>query len=60
MLTTLGEIDESLLERKETYSEVNGNKLRKIAWHYQGEEVRSDLTIDLIQLNLAGEQGAIA
>ena len=60
MLTTLGEIDESLLECKETYTEVNGNKLRKTAWHYQGEEVRSDLTIDLIQLNLAGEQGAIA
>ena len=59
MLTTLGEIDESLLDRKETYSEVNGNKLRKTAWHYQGEEVKSSLDVELTQLNIAGEQESL-
>ena len=59
MITKYGEMDESLLERKDIYTEVNGNKLHKIEWHYQGEIVKDELNVELCQLNLVGEQAYI-
>ena len=56
MITKYGEMDEALLERKDIYTKVNGNKLHKIEWHYQGEIVKDELNIELCQLNLVGEQ----
>ena len=59
MITKLGEIDEALLSQQHTYTEVNGNKLHKIEWYYQGEMVKDELIVELCQLNLAGEQADI-
>ena len=59
MITKLGEMDEELLERKDIYSEVNGNKLHKIEWKYQGEIVKEELNVELCQLILTGEQANI-
>lgn len=59
MITKLGEMDKELLERKDIYSEVNGNKLHKIEWHYQGEIVKEELNVELCQLILVGEQANI-
>ena len=59
MITKLGEIDEALLSQQHTYTEVNGNKLHKIEWHYKGEMVKEELIVELCQLSLAGEQSKI-
>lgn len=59
MITKLGEMDEALLERKDIYTEVNGNKLHKIEWYYQGEIVKEELNVQLCQLSLAGEQESL-
>ena len=59
MITILGDMDESLLEKREIRSEVNGNKIHRIEYWYQGQEVRSDLNLELKELNLLGEQQII-
>ena len=59
MITKLGEMDEALLERKDIYTEVNGNKIHRVEYWAHGEEVRSDLFITPAQLSLAGEQAQI-
>ena len=56
MITIRGEMDEALLERKDIHTVVNGNKLHRVEWHYQGEEVKTELFITPAQLSLAGEQ----
>ena len=59
MITKLGEMDEAVLERKDIYTEVNGNKLHKIEWHYQGDIVKEELNVELCQLSLAGKQESV-
>ena len=59
MITNIGEMDEAVLERKDIYTEVNGNKLHKIEWYYQGEIVKEELNVELCQLSLAGAQADI-
>ena len=59
MITKLGEMDEALLERKDIHTVVNGNKLHRIEWHYQGEMVKDELIVELCQLSLSGEQSKI-
>ena len=54
--TIYGNMDESLLEKREIYSEVNGNKIHRTEYLLNGEEVRSDLNIIPAQLTVAGEQ----
>ena len=56
MITKLGEMDEALLEKREIRSEVNGNKLLRTEWYYNGEEVKSSFHAELTQLSLVGEQ----
>ena len=59
MITKLGEMDEALLERKDIYTEVNGNKLHKIEWYHQSEIVKEELNVELCQLSLSGKQADI-
>ena len=59
MITKLGEMDEALLEKREIRSEVNGNKIHRIEYWFNGEEVRSDLNLELKELSLVGEQQII-
>ena len=56
MITKYGEMDEDLLERKDIHTEVNGNKIHRVEYWANGEEVRSDLFITPTQLVVAGEQ----
>ena len=59
MITKYGEMDEALLERKDIHTEVNGNKIHRVEYWANGEEVKSDLFIAPAQLSLAGEQAYI-
>ena len=56
MITKHGEMDESLLERKDIHTVVNGNKIHRVEYWANGEEVRNDLFITPAQLSLAGDQ----
>jgi hypothetical protein len=60
MITTIyGGMDESLLEKRTPFEEVNGNKLQATEYYLDGELVHRSLNITPAQLNLAGEQSTI-